>query len=329
MQNLTSSLQSLLHAIKKNSAGGQPTNIPTPKLIHSFNLERENLLAEEVIMGVPQVKINFLPSCNYDGCTDSHSHIHVKQEEKFFDDLKEYKPVMIENEDGEKVEDISARPLGLIDDNGIMGTNQDSIYFLDSLSLLRINKSIPPSLSTKRLTAQAIGKHLGNYQFEEGLSDLAHRFADGKTRGGLIYGHTGNGKTHLLAGLAREMIWRGKRVRYVSHQSLLERIKQSFDDKSDVKDPRYTWLDKVDVVFFDELGFFRANEWGVQTTNELIHALYESGVQVLFASNLTPKEMKRKFLDIRSQSRLAEMCGSFLFEMKGEDRRGNVSSFFS
>lgn len=329
MQNLNESLQSLLHAIKKKSAGGQPTNIPTPKLIHSFNLESENLLTKEVIMGVPQVKINFLPSCNYDGCTDSHSHIHVKQEEKFFDDLKEYKPVMIENEDGEKIEDIAARPLGLIDDNGLWEPIKTRYTFsipcpycgLTNQYLLRFRQS--------GLTAQAIGKHLGNYQFEDGLSDLAHRFADGKTRGGLIYGHTGNGKTHLLAGLAREMIWRGKRVRYVSHQSLLERIKQSFDQNTCVKDPRYTWLDKVDVVFFDELGFFRANEWGVQTTNELIHALYESGVQVLFASNLTPKEMKRKFLDIRSQSRLAEMCSSFLFEMKGEDRRGNVSSFFS
>jgi DNA replication protein DnaC len=70
------------------------------------------------------------------------------------------------------------------------------------------------------------------------------------------------------------------------------------------------------------------NEWGIQTTNELIHALYESNVQVLFASNLSPKDMKRKFLDIRSQSRLAEMCGQFVFKMQGYDRRGNVEEFF-
>lgn len=329
MQNLNESLQSLLHAIKKKSAGGEPTDIQQPTPIHSFQLEAENLLVKEVVMGVPQVKINFLPSCNYNGCTDSHSHIHIRQEEKFFDDLREYVPKMIKNDDGEEIEDVSARPFGLIEDGGLWEPIKTRYTFAVPCPYCGLTNQYLLRFRSSGLTAQAIDKHLGNYDFEEGLESLAHRFADGKVRGGLIHGHTGNGKTHLLAGLAREMIWRGKRVRYVSHQSLLERIKQSFDDKSDVKDPRYTWLDKVDVVFFDELGFFRANEWGTQTTNELIHALYESGVQVLFASNLSPREMKRRFLDIRSQSRLAEMCGEFLFEMKGRDRRGNVEGFFS
>lgn len=329
MQSLNQSLSLFLKAVQKKSEGGIQTNVSRPELIHSFNLEEENLLTKEVIMGIPKLKINFLPSCGYSGCTASHSQIHVRERVEFVDDLREYNPVMIEGEGGEQVEDISKRPLGLrVEEDGLWMPIQHRYVYSEPCPYCGRTNQFLIRFKQSGLTAAAINKHLGNYQFEDGLEDLAQSFANKQIRGGMIYGHTGNGKTHLLAALAREMIWRGKRVRYVSHQSLLERIKQSFDDKTDIKDPRYTWLDRVDVVFFDELGFFRMNEWGIQTTNELIHALYESNVQVLFASNLSPREMKRKFLDIRSQSRVAEMCKNFLFEMKGNDRRGDVEGFF-
>ena len=329
MQSLNESLSLFLKAVQKKSGGGIQTNITRPELTHSFNLEKEHLLTKEVVMGVPQLKVNFLPSCNYGGCTASHSHIHVRERVEFIDDLQRYTPVMIKDEEGEEIEDISKRPLGLrVEDDGLWMPVQHRYVYSEPCPFCGRTNQYLIRFKQSGLTAAAIDKHLGNYEWEDGLEDLAKGFAEKRIQGGLIHGHTGNGKTHLLAALAREMIWRGKRVRYVSHQNLLERIKQSFDDKSDIKDPRYTWLDKVDVVFFDELGFFRMNEWGIQTTNELIHALYESNVQVLFASNLSPREMKRKFLDIRSQSRIAEMCKDFVFEMKGQDRRGDVERFF-
>jgi len=329
MQSLNESLSLFLKAVQKKSGGGIQTNITRPELTHSFNLEKEHLLTKEVVMGVPQLKVNFLPSCNYGGCTASHSQIYVRERVEFIDDLQRYNPVMIKDEAGEEIEDISKRPLGLrVEDDGLWMPVQHRYVYSEPCPFCGRTNQYLIRFKQSGLTAAAIDKHLGNYEWEDGLEDLAKGFAEKRIQGGLIHGHTGNGKTHLLAALAREMIWRGKRVRYVSHQNLLERIKQSFDDKSDIKDPRYTWLDKVDVVFFDELGFFRMNEWGIQTTNELIHALYESNVQVLFASNLSPREMKRKFLDIRSQSRIAEMCKDFVFEMKGQDRRGDVERFF-
>ena len=329
MQSLNESLSFLLKAINKNSEGGIKTNVQRPDLIHSFDLENMGLLSKEVIMGIPKLKINFLSSCGYQGCTPSHCEIHVRERVEFIDDLQRYEPVMMDGDEGEKIEDISKRPLGLrVEEDGLWQPIQRRYVFSEPCPFCGLTNQYLQRFKQSGMTAAAIGKHMGNYEWEDNLEKKALEFADRSIRGGLIHGHTGNGKTHLLSALAREMIWRGKRVRYVSHQALLERIKQSFDDKTDVKDPRYTWLDRVDVVFFDELGFFRMNEWGIQTTNELIHALYESNVQVLFASNLSPKEMKRKFLDIRSQSRLAEMCGQFVFKMQGYDRRGNVEEFF-
>jgi len=328
MESLNESLTLFLNAVKKKSGGGIKTQIEKPNLVHSFDLESSGLLTKEVIMGTPKIKVNYIPSCNYDGCTESHTHIHVKQEARLVDDLKKYEPVLIEDENGKEVEDVSKRPLNLIvDSDGLWQPVKHQYNFSIPCPFCGLTNKYLIRFQQSGLTAGAIGKHLGNYQFESGLEEKVIDFVNKKSRGGLVYGNPGNGKTHLLMALAREMIWKGKRVRYVSHQNLLERIKQSFDNQSGVQDPRYTWLDRVDVVFFDELGFFRQNEWGIQTTNELLHALYESKVQVLFASNLEPRQLK-KFLDVRSQSRIAEICAGFSFNMTGQDRRANVESFF-
>ena len=309
-----------LDSLKKNAI---KTHIPKPKVIHHRNLEKANLLQKEVVNGVPQIKINLLSSCSYNGCTSSHSGIHTRQETRLMDDLIEYKPVMIKGEDGEKVEDKSKRPSNLIEDEGLWIPIQREYKFGIPCKYCGLTNKYLMRFQQSGLTSDAINKHVGNYEFEEGLEQKALDFVNGNIQGGMVYGPPGNGKTHLLCAIARELIWKGKKVRFVSHQQLLEQIKQSFDKNSSVVDPRYSWLDGIDVVMFDELGFFRMNEWSKQTTNELIHAIHAAGVQVLFASNLTPREMKNKFLDIRSLSRIGEMCKDFRHEMKGSDRRGN------
>ena len=274
--------QDWIESLKQNV---QRTNIKQPTLTHHWHLEEKGLLEREVVKGIPQIKVNLMKSCNWEGCIESHSGIHTRI----------------------KVKDIDGLPHSFGVPCEYCG--------LTNKYLMRFKAS--------GLTADAIGKHVGNYDFDPILEKKTKSFVFGEIRGGLLYGNTGNGKTHLLCGVARELIWTGKKVRYVSHQSLLEQIKQSFDKNSDVDDPRYSWLDGVDAVVFDELGFFRINEWSKQTTNELIHAIYSANIQVLFASNMQPREMMHKFLDMRSVSRIGEMCTDFRYEMKGADRRGS------
>jgi hypothetical protein len=311
----------LEHWARSLKANAIKTVVEEPTIVHHRRLEEANLLTREVIGGVPQLNVNLLPACEYDGCTASHSGIHSKQETRTLNDLAEYHPVMVKT-DGKEIEDISQRPANLIiDDDGMWVPVEHSYTYGVPCKYCGLTNKYLLNFKNSGLTADAIDKHVGNYDFEPGLETLALEFVQGKHQGGLIYGNTGNGKTHLLCAIARELIWSGKKVKYVSHQQLLEDIRKSFDKS--ITDPRFSWLDGVHVVLFDELGFFRQNEWSRQTTNELIHAIHAAGVQVLFASNMTPKQMKTQFLDMRSISRISSMCKDFKFKMTGSDRRAD------
>ena len=323
MKKMDLNLDDWIAHLKKHAIA---TQIPKPTMIHHRRLEQANLLQREVINGVPQIKVNLLDSCEYDGCTRSHNGIHSRVEVKTVKDLKEYVPVMIEDDQGNESEDLSKRPADLIiDEDGLWQPIEHEYKFgVPCPYCGQVNKYLL-RFKQSGLTADAIGKHVDNFNFdsEPGLREKAMSFVKGDIRGGLLYGQPGNGKTHLLCAIAREFIWNNKKVRYVSHQSILEQIRQSFDKGSNIIDPRYSWLDGIDVVLFDELGFFRKNDWSKQTTNELIHALHAANVQVIFASNLTPKQLKAQILDIRSISRISEMCKDFKHEMIGKDQRAS------
>ena len=320
MGNLTKlDLSGWIKQLKKHAI---PSQIEKPNIIHHRRLEEADLLTREVINGVPEIKVHMLDSCEYNGCTPSHNGIHSRTEVKTLKDLAEYKPVYLE--DGE-TEDISKRPDNLIIDDGLWVPVELNYSFgIPCEYCGQVNKYLQ-RFKASGLTADAIGKHVDNFNFEgePDLKQKAMAFVNGEIKGGLLYGIPGNGKTHLLCAIARELIWNNKKVRYVSHQSILEQIRQSFDKGNNTIDPRFKWLDGIDVVLFDELGFFRRNDWSKQTTNELIHALHAASVQVLFASNLTPKQMKTQFLDMRSISRISSMCGKFKHEMLGKDQRAN------
>ena len=117
MQSLNESLSFLLKAINKNSEGGIKTNVQRPDLIHSFDLENMGLLSKEVIMGIPKLKINFLSSCGYQGCTPSHCEIHVRERVEFIDDLQRYEPVMMDGDEGEKIEELFKEELDQLQKN--------------------------------------------------------------------------------------------------------------------------------------------------------------------------------------------------------------------
>jgi DNA replication protein DnaC len=181
---------------------------------------------------------------------------------------------------------------------------------------------------------------------------LAREFALAcpQTRGFVLAGPVGTGKTHLLASaLKYATIEKGIRAAYVEISLLYATIRRGFHEgKSggEIIGP----LSQVDLLAIDELGKGRGSPFELETLDELIARRYNAGKVTLFATNysLRPPEEKRaggyatseelkaegkdsKLLcdrvGERIYSRLCEMCDFVEFSSATKDfRRARATS---
>ena len=148
--------------------------------------------------------------------------------------------------------------------------------------------------------------------------DYADAFSP-SSKGILMRGATGLGKTHLSLAIANELIRRGFSVVYVSAPDILSKLEREhftyqYDDEADT----FSKLLKCDLLILDDLGTEFVTPFSTATVYNLFNSRILAGKPVIMNTNLTPEELVGNY----SQRFLSRVMGSCdILDFIGKDVR--------
>lgn len=158
---------------------------------------------------------------------------------------------------------------------------------------------------------------------DEKISDAMRRYADNfadfkkDSKGLLLYGTVGTGKTYFAACIANNLIDKGYRVLMTNFARLINQIQGMYDGKQNFIDS----LNRYDLLIIDDLGAERQSEFMQEQVFNIIDARYRSGLPLIVTTNLTSNQLKNpdNISYTRIYDRILERC--FPVEVTGASRR--------
>ena len=160
------------------------------------------------------------------------------------------------------------------------------------------------------------------------LKDIQLNINDFVTKGKnlLIFSkNTGNGKTSwskklLLAWFTNIIYFTDYTCRglFVNVVRYFNELKNNINKSSDYIEHINTYMDKADLIVWDEIGIKNITPFEHDNLLNCINMRLENGQANIFTSNMTPEELKEKLGD-RLYSRIVQ--SSIVIELNGMDKR--------
>ena len=139
-------------------------------------------------------------------------------------------------------------------------------------------------------------KTFDNFLQRTGTEEMlaaARAFAEGAgIRFLTIQGDYGNGKSHVMEAMARQMLKQGAPVKYTLAKDFLDRLRGTYDRRSD--DDFYNVLGEymdVYALFLDDLGAEAGTDWASSQLTGLVESRIQNGACTVISTNTTREQM--------------------------------------
>ena len=131
------------------------------------------------------------------------------------------------------------------------------------------------------------------------------------SRGLIIEGPIGSGKSYLLGCIANALIDRGIQFRYIVYSDLLQKIRSSYNQNNPENDEKQilSTVQDIPVLLIDDLGTEKATEFASSTLYQIIDHRYREEKPIILSTNYSIKNLKNRFpvMGERIFQRLLEM----------------------
>ena len=126
------------------------------------------------------------------------------------------------------------------------------------------------------------------------------------SKGLLLYGTVGTGKSHMAACIANALIDQGYKVLMSNFATMVNILQSSFDGKQEYINS----LNRYALLIIDDLGAERKSDFMQEQVFNIIDARYRSGLPMIITTNLTAEEMKKptEIGQSRIYDRILERC---------------------